>query len=75
MATIYTVGHGARSAAELLFILREGEIRTLVDVRAYPVSRRHPHFSKEALQATLAEAGIGREARSAATVRCHVRCT
>ena len=58
MATVYTVGHGARSAVELLLILREFEIQTLVDVRAYPVSRRHPQFSKEVLQATLAQAGI-----------------
>jgi uncharacterized protein (DUF488 family) len=29
-----------------------------VDVRAYPVSRRHPQFSKPALSAALAEAGI-----------------
>jgi uncharacterized protein (DUF488 family) len=34
MATIYTVGHGARSAVELLSILKEAGIETLVDVRA-----------------------------------------
>jgi uncharacterized protein (DUF488 family) len=27
-------------------------------VRAYPASRRHPQFSKDALSASLAEAGI-----------------
>ena len=30
----------------------------LVDVRAYPSSRRHPQFSREALSASLTEAGI-----------------
>jgi uncharacterized protein (DUF488 family) len=30
----------------------------LVDVRAYPASRRHPQFSKEALSTSLKEAGI-----------------
>jgi uncharacterized protein (DUF488 family) len=30
----------------------------LVDVRAYPVSRRHPQFTRDVLQATLADAGI-----------------
>jgi uncharacterized protein (DUF488 family) len=29
-----------------------------VDVRAFPVSRRHPQFSRESLSATLEEAGI-----------------
>jgi uncharacterized protein (DUF488 family) len=29
-----------------------------VDVRAFPVSRRHPQFSREPLSATLEEAGI-----------------
>ena len=29
-----------------------------MDVRAYPLSRRHPHFSGEPIQAALAAAGI-----------------
>ena len=44
---IFTVGHGARSAAQLIAILKEAGIGTLVDVRAYPASRRHPQFSKQ----------------------------
>ncbi|HUQ76599.1 MAG TPA: DUF488 domain-containing protein [Burkholderiales bacterium] len=55
---IYTVGHGARSAVAFVFLLQEARISTLVDVRAYPVSRRHPQFSRDALAAALAEAGI-----------------
>ena len=41
-----------------VFLLRESGINVLVDVRAYPVSRRHPQFSRDALAASLAEAGI-----------------
>ena len=41
-----------------VFLLKATGIATLVDVRAYPVSRRHPQFSREALAASLAEAGI-----------------
>jgi uncharacterized protein (DUF488 family) len=41
-----------------VFLLQEARIHTLVDVRAYPVSRRHPQFSKDALKATLEEAAI-----------------
>jgi len=52
------VGHGARSAVAFVFLLQRSRIQTLVDVRAYPVSRRHPQFSREPLAATLAGAGI-----------------
>ena len=52
------MGHGARSAVAFVFLLQESRITTLVDVRAYPVSRRHPQFSRDALSATLAAAGI-----------------
>ena len=33
-------------------------MRTLIDVRAFPASRRHPQFSRAALSATLHETGI-----------------
>jgi len=59
MATIYTIGHGARSGAALVEILKEAGIEVLVDVRAFPVSKRNPQFSRENLQAALAQAGIG----------------
>jgi uncharacterized protein (DUF488 family) len=36
-------------------------VRTLIDVRAFPVSRRHPQFSREPLAATLQDAGIAYE--------------
>jgi len=55
---IHTVGHGNRSIEEFIGLLREARIGYLVDVRAYPASRRHPHFSQEALGETLAEAGV-----------------
>jgi len=39
-------------------LLREARTSTLADVRAYPASRRHPHFSRDLLSAALAAAGI-----------------
>lgn len=39
-------------------ILQEAGIGALVDVRAYPVSRRHPHFSRPMLSVFLEEAGM-----------------
>jgi len=52
------VGQGARSAVSIIFLLRQAGIKVLLDVRAYPVSRRHPQFSRDALSAALADAGI-----------------
>jgi len=49
---VFTIGHGRRSSEELITCLRESGVRTLVDVRRFPGSRRNPQFD----QATLAEA-------------------
>jgi uncharacterized protein (DUF488 family) len=58
---IFTVGHGAGPAAALVEVLRREGIRVLVDVRTAPGSRRHPQYGKDALAASLAEAGIAYE--------------
>jgi uncharacterized protein (DUF488 family) len=55
---VYTVGHGNRSLEEFLALLRHHGIRCLVDIRAYPGSRRYPHFAREALAAALDAEGI-----------------
>src|SRR5262245_30239795 len=55
---IFTIGHGRRPAEELVDCLREAEVKTLVDVRRYPASRRNPQFNEVTLGETLAEAGI-----------------
>lgn len=57
-ATLYTVGHGNRPIEEFVALLQEGGIECLVDVRAYPASRRHPQFAREALERSLADAGM-----------------
>lgn len=58
MAIVYSVGHGNRSVEGLLGILVAAGIRRLVDVRAVPRSRRHPHFGYGPLGAALQAAGI-----------------
>ena len=58
MATLYTIGHSTRSLDELIAVLQAHSIQTLVDIRSFPMSRRLPHFKREALGKTLAEAGI-----------------
>lgn len=57
-ATVFTVGHGDRSLEEFLGLLRLHGIRSLVDVRRFPGSRRHPRFSRASLEQSLPEAGI-----------------
>ena len=58
MSTLYTIGHSTRTLDELLDVLRAHAIRTLVDIRSLPMSRRLPHFNRESLEQTLPEAGI-----------------
>ena len=58
MATLYTIGHSTRTLEELIEALQAHSIKTLVDIRAFPASRRLPHFNRESLQMTLPSAGI-----------------
>jgi uncharacterized protein (DUF488 family) len=58
LALVYTVGHSTRSPAELVETLQAHGIETLVDIRAFPMSRRLPHFNRESLEKSLRAAGI-----------------
>jgi uncharacterized protein (DUF488 family) len=58
VATLYTIGHSTRLLDEFVAVLRAHSIQTLVDIRSLPMSRRLPHFNREALEKTLHEAGI-----------------
>jgi uncharacterized protein (DUF488 family) len=55
---IWTIGHGTRTGEELIGMLRRAGVKTLVDVRRYPGSRRNPQFNRGALETVLAAAGI-----------------
>jgi uncharacterized protein (DUF488 family) len=55
---VLTVGHGARSAEALLAVLQHAGVTTLVDIRRFPGSRRHPQFGRETLFASLRAGGI-----------------
>jgi uncharacterized protein (DUF488 family) len=56
---VWTIGHGTRSVEELVSVVREAGVRTLVDVRRFPGSRHNPQFNQPALRAVLEEGGIG----------------
>jgi uncharacterized protein (DUF488 family) len=58
MTTVYTAGHGNRPIAEFIRLVQEAGVTALVDVRAFPASRRHPHFARAALEESLPAAGI-----------------
>lgn len=58
MATLYTIGHSTRTLEELIAVLHAHAIETLVDIRAFPASRRLPHFHRESLAKVLPAAGI-----------------
>jgi uncharacterized protein (DUF488 family) len=52
--TVWTVGHSTRSAGEFIELLQARRIEAVADVRRFPASRRHPHFSREQLEPALA---------------------
>jgi uncharacterized protein (DUF488 family) len=58
LATLYTIGHSTRPLDDLVASLRAHDIETLVDIRAFPMSRRLPQFNRDSLAETLPAAGI-----------------
>jgi uncharacterized protein (DUF488 family) len=56
--SIWTIGHSTRSIEEFIEALKSFDIKLLVDVRSFPGSRRYPHFNKDALKNSLADAAI-----------------
>ena len=55
---VFTIGHGTRPAEELVACLADAGVRTLVDIRRYPGSRRNPQFNRAALAEAVGAAGI-----------------
>ena len=56
--TLHTIGHSTRTLDEFVSALKAHGIETLVDIRAYPMSRRLPHFNRESLESELSKRGI-----------------
>jgi uncharacterized protein (DUF488 family) len=55
---IYTIGHSTRSLDEFVGLLRAHAISGVADIRTVPKSRRHPHFSADALSVSLPQVGV-----------------
>jgi uncharacterized protein (DUF488 family) len=58
LAVLYTIGHSTRSIEELVAALAAHQVQTLVDIRAFPMSRRLPQFNRDSLEQTLPAAGV-----------------
>jgi uncharacterized protein (DUF488 family) len=58
LATLYTIGHSTRSLDQLTNVLQAHHIAALIDIRAFPMSRRLPQFNRDSLEQTLPSAGI-----------------
>lgn len=57
-ANLFTIGYQGSDPARFVDSLRAAGVRTLVDVRAVPWSRR-PEFAKQSLNDAMAAAGLG----------------
>lgn len=55
---IYTIGHSTHTLAEFIGMLKSFDIKTLVDIRQYPGSRKYPQFNKESLEVEMPRNGI-----------------
>lgn len=58
MATLYTIGHSTRPLEDLVGTLQTHQIQILVDIRAFPMSRRLPQFNRDSLEKSLPQAGL-----------------
>jgi len=56
--TLYTIGHSTRPIEELVGLLHQHGIATVVDVRTVPRSRHNPQFEQHNLRGSLEDAGI-----------------
>ncbi|MBV0893350.1 DUF488 domain-containing protein [Paracoccus sp. Z118] len=59
VAQFTTIGHSDRSLEEFLGMLQGAGVRLLVDVRAFPRSRRNPEYNIDRLPDDLAQVQIG----------------
>src|SRR5436305_3102473 len=57
MPTVFTIGHSTRDLADFSRVLQAHDITLLQDIRAFPMSRRYPHFNRDHLELWLPEIG------------------
>lgn len=55
---ILTIGHSTRSIQEFIDLLKQYQVKEVVDVRSFPGSRKFPWFNKENLPNELSDSSI-----------------
>src|SRR5438046_10646030 len=55
---VLTIGHSNHPLDRFLALLARHEVEALVDIRRFPGSRKHPHFSRDNLAASLPKSGV-----------------
>ncbi|HXQ93165.1 MAG TPA: DUF488 domain-containing protein [Nitrososphaerales archaeon] len=58
MKRVYSIGHSTRSILDFIGILEKYCIKTLVDIRTVPRSKRNPQFNEDSLSTSLTVGGI-----------------
>ena len=56
--SVLTIGHSSHLLDRFLALLAQHSIEALVDIRRFPGSRKHPHFSRDNLAAALPKSGV-----------------
>ena len=54
---VLTIGHSNHPLERFLALLARHGVEALVDIRRFPGSRKHPHFSRDSLAAAFALPG------------------
>ena len=57
----FTIGHSTRPLMTFVDLLRESDVRLVVDVRTVPRSRTNPQYNMDVLPGSLMESDIGYE--------------
>lgn len=55
---IWTAGHSTHTLEAFVALLKHHGIQAVADIRAFPGSRRHPHFARESLVESMPAHGI-----------------
>ena len=55
---LYSFGHSTKTFDEFVRFVRGADIDVVCDIRRFPRSRRHPHFTRERLDERLPQDGI-----------------
>ena len=55
---VLTIGHSNHPLERFLALLAQHGVEVLVDIRRFPGSRKHPHFSRDNLAAVLPKSGV-----------------